>query len=92
MGVTENFAQQTAIFKFLKLVDNDRVIPGQMNVGNTIHGNPQALIFMSVVPVSPATTSHGRGRAGIWEQGIMSRMSAAVSSGIGLGLLASSRC
>lgn len=30
-----SFAQQTAIFKFFKLVD-DRVIPGTMNVGNTI--------------------------------------------------------
>ena len=29
-----SFAQQTAIFKFFKLVD-DRIIPGTMNVGNT---------------------------------------------------------
>nr|MBI1229622.1 permease [Cytophagales bacterium] len=49
-----SFAQQTAIFKFFKLVD-DRLIPGTMNVGNTIPTVTQAFIFMTVVQVDPLT-------------------------------------
>ncbi|MDN3687427.1 sulfite exporter TauE/SafE family protein [Cyclobacterium jeungdonense] len=49
-----SFAQQTAIFKFFKLVD-DRLIPGTMNVGNTIPTVTQAFIFMTVVQVDPIT-------------------------------------
>jgi len=49
-----SFAQQTAIFKFFKLVD-DRLMPGTMNVGNTIPTVAQAFIFMLAVRVDPVT-------------------------------------
>jgi uncharacterized membrane protein YfcA len=49
-----SFAQQTALFKFFKLVD-DRVIPGTLNVGNTLPTICQAFIFMTVVDVAPLT-------------------------------------
>ena len=49
-----SFAQQTAIFKFFKLVD-DRLMPGTMNVGNTIPTVAEAFIFMLVVKVDPVT-------------------------------------
>ena len=49
-----SFAQQTALFKFFKLV-NDRLIPGTMNVGNTIPTVLQAFIFMNVFRVEPLT-------------------------------------
>jgi uncharacterized membrane protein YfcA len=49
-----SFAQQTAIFKFFKLVD-DRLMPGTMNVGNTIPTVAQAFIFMLAVKVDPVT-------------------------------------
>jgi uncharacterized membrane protein YfcA len=49
-----SFAQQTAIFKFFRLVD-DRLIPGTMNVGNTIATVTQAFIFMTAVKVDPVT-------------------------------------
>ncbi len=49
-----SFAQQTSIFKFFKLVD-DRIIPGTMNVGNTMPTVTQAFIFMTAVKVDPFT-------------------------------------
>ncbi len=49
-----SFAQQTSIFKFFKLVD-DRIIPGTMNVGNTMPTVAQAFIFMTAVKVEPLT-------------------------------------
>lgn len=49
-----SFAQQTALFKFFKLVD-DRLIPGTMNVGNTIPTVTQAFIFMTVVEIDKVT-------------------------------------
>ncbi len=49
-----SFAQQTAIFKFFKLVD-DRLIPGTMNVGNTFATVTQAFLFMTSVKVDPVT-------------------------------------
>jgi len=49
-----SFAQQTALFKFFKLVD-DRIIPGTLNVGNTIPTVCQAFIFMTVIKVAPLT-------------------------------------
>jgi len=48
------FAPQTAIFKFFKLVD-DRLIPGTLNVGNTLSTVTQALIFMTAFYVEPVT-------------------------------------
>lgn len=49
-----SFAQQTAFFKFFKLVD-DKLIPGTMNVGNTIPTVVQAFIFMTVVEIDAIT-------------------------------------
>jgi len=86
-----SFAQQTAIFKFLKLVD-DRVIPGTMNVGNTIPTVAEALIFMSVVAVDPVTLASMAAAApagAVLGAGIVSRMSRRrIQLGLGCGLLA----
>jgi uncharacterized membrane protein YfcA len=86
-----SFAQQTAIFKFRKLVD-DRVIPGTMNVGNTIPTVAEALIFMSVVAVSPLTLASMAAAApvgAVLGAGVVSRMSRTkVRLGLGFGLLA----
>jgi uncharacterized membrane protein YfcA len=86
-----SFAQQTAIFKFLRLVD-DRVIPGTMNVGNTIPTVTQALIFMSVVDVSPVTLASMSAAApagAVLGAGVVSRMSRRrIQLGLGFGLLA----
>ena len=49
-----SFAPLTAIFKFLKLLD-DRLIPGTLNVGNTIPTVLQAFLFMTIVEVDPIT-------------------------------------
>jgi uncharacterized membrane protein YfcA len=49
-----SFAPQTAIFKLFKLVD-DRLIPGTMNVGNTLPTVTQAFIFMMSVKVDSVT-------------------------------------
>jgi uncharacterized membrane protein YfcA len=49
-----SFAQQTVLFKFFKLVD-DKIIPGTMNVGNTIPTVLQAFVFMNVFRVEPLT-------------------------------------
>jgi uncharacterized membrane protein YfcA len=49
-----SFAQQAAVFKFFKLVD-DRLIPGTMNVGNTLPTVTQAFIFMTAVEVDALT-------------------------------------
>jgi len=86
-----SFAQQTAIFKFFRLVD-DRVIPGTMNVGNTLPTVVQALIFMSVVAVSPATLAAMAAAApagAVLGAGVVSRMSRRrIQLGLGYGLLA----
>jgi uncharacterized membrane protein YfcA len=86
-----SFAQQTAIFKFFKLVD-DRVIPGTKNVGNTIPTVTQALIFMSVVAVSPVTLASMAAAApagAVLGAGVVSKMSRRkIQLGMGFGLLA----
>jgi uncharacterized membrane protein YfcA len=86
-----SFAQQTAIFKFLKLVD-DRLIPGTMNVGNTIPTVTQALIFMSFVAVDPVTLASMSAAApagAVLGAGVVSRMSRRrIQLGLGFGLLA----
>ena len=40
-----SFAQQTAIFKFFKLVD-DRIMPGTLNVGDTLPGDLPGVHFL----------------------------------------------
>lgn len=86
-----SFAQQTAIFKFFKLVD-DRLIPGTMNVGNTIPTVMQAFIFMTVVQVDPITLvsmSTAAPLGAFVGADIVSRMSRRkIQIGLGFGLLA----
>lgn len=86
-----SFAQQTAIFKFFKLLD-DRLIPGTMNVGNTIPTVLQAFIFMTVVEVDPLTLvsmSSAAPLGALLGAGIVSKMSRrGIQIGLGMGLLA----
>jgi uncharacterized membrane protein YfcA len=86
-----SFAQQTAIFKFFKLID-DRLIPGTMNVGNTIPTVTQAFIFMTVVQVDPltlVTMSTAAPLGALLGAGKVSRMSRrGIQIGLGSGLLA----
>lgn len=49
-----SFAPTTAVYKFLKLVD-DRIIPGTLNVANCIPVVSQALIFVTVIKVDVTT-------------------------------------
>lgn len=48
------FAPQTALLKFTKQTD-DQVLPGTLNVANTIPVLIQALIFIQIVEVEPIT-------------------------------------
>ncbi len=48
------FAPQTALLKFTKQTD-DKVLPGTLNVSNTIPVLIQALIFIKIVEVEPIT-------------------------------------
>ena len=85
-----SFAQQTAIFKFFRLVD-DRIIPGTMNVGNTIPTVTQAFIFMTAVKVEPLTLvsmSVAAPLGAVLGAGIVARMSRPrIQLGMGIGLL-----
>jgi uncharacterized membrane protein YfcA len=49
-----SFAPSTAFFRILKLVP-DELIPGTLNVGHTLGTITQALIFIQIVAVAPAT-------------------------------------
>ena len=86
-----SFAPQTAIFKFFKLVD-DRLIPGTMNIGNTIPTVLQAFIFMTVVEVDPLTLvsmSTAAPLGALLGAGIVARMSRRkIQIGLGFGLMA----
>ena len=85
-----SFAQQTALFKFFKLVD-DRLIPGTMNVGNTIPTVTQAFIFMTVVDIDPATMFSVAAAASLgafFGSGVVARMERRkIQLGMGFGLL-----
>lgn len=48
------FAPQTALLKFTKQTE-DRVLPGTLNVANTIPVLIQAMIFITVIKVEPVT-------------------------------------
>jgi len=50
------FAPQTALLKFTRQTE-DRVLPGTLNVANTIPVLIQALIFIQIVEVDPITLS-----------------------------------
>ncbi len=86
-----SFAQQTALFKFFKMVD-DRIIPGTMNVGNTLATVTQAFIFMSVVSVQPltlASMSIAAPVGAVLGAGRVAKMSRRkIQLGMGCGLLA----
>ncbi len=86
-----SFAQQTALFKFFKMVD-DRIIPGTMNVGNTLPTVAQAFIYMTVVGVEPATLAAMAVAApagAVLGAGFVSRLSRRrIQLGMGFGLLA----
>ncbi|MDH4198717.1 MAG: sulfite exporter TauE/SafE family protein [Candidatus Aminicenantes bacterium] len=86
-----SFAQQTAIFKFFKMVD-DRIIPGTMNVGNTIPTVTQAFIFMTVVNVEPltlASMSIAAPTGAVLGAGVVAKMPRRrIQLGMGFGLLA----
>jgi uncharacterized membrane protein YfcA len=85
-----SFAPITAIFKFFKLVD-DRLIPGTMNVGNTIPTVTQAFIFMTAVQVEPITLismSAAAPLGALLGVGIVAKMSRRkIQFGLGLGLM-----
>lgn len=86
-----SFAPQTAVFKFFKLVD-DRLIPGTMNIGNTIPTVLQAFIFMTVVEVDSLTLvsmSTAAPLGAFLGAGIVARMSRRkIQIGLGFGLMA----
>lgn len=86
-----SFAPQTAIFKFFKLVD-DRIIPGTMNVGNTIPTVTQAFIFMTAVKVEPLTLislSSAAPIGAVLGAGVVVKMSRSrIQFGMGIGLAA----
>ena len=85
-----SFAQQTALFKFFKLVD-DRIMPGTMNAGNTIPTVTQAFIFMTAVKVEPLTLvsmSIAAPLGAVLGAGKVARMSRPrIQFGMGIGLL-----
>jgi len=85
-----SFAQQTALFKFFKLVD-DRLIPGTMNVGNTLPTVTQAFLFMTVVEIEPATIFSVAAAASFGAMlgaGVVARMERRkIQLGMGFGLL-----
>lgn len=85
-----SFAQQTAIFKFFHFVD-DRLIPGTMNVGNTIPTVTQAFIFMTAVDVDPLTLvsmSLAAPTGAVLGAGVVAKMSRQkIQLGMGFGLL-----
>ncbi len=85
-----SFAQQTAIFKFFKLVD-DRLIPGTMNVGNTLVTVTEAFIFMTAVKVDPVTLvsmSVAAPIGAVLGAGVVAKMSRRkIQLGMGIGLL-----
>ncbi len=85
-----SFAQQTAIFKFFKLVD-DRLIPGTMNVGNTLVTVTEAFIFMTAVQVDPVTLvsmSVAAPIGSVLGAGVVAKMPRRkIQLGMGIGLL-----
>jgi uncharacterized membrane protein YfcA len=49
-----SFAPTTSIFKFTRMVP-DRLIPGTLNVGDTLPTVTEALLFIAIVAVEPVT-------------------------------------
>lgn len=67
------FAPQTALLKFTKQTE-DKLIPGTMNVANTLPVLLQALIFITIIEVEPLTL-------------IFMLVSAAIGAMIGAGII-----
>ena len=68
------FAPQTALLKFTKQTE-DKLIPGTMNVANTLPVLLQALIFITIIEVDPLTL-------------ILMLVSAALGAIVGAGIVA----
>lgn len=85
-----SFAQQTAVFKFFKLVD-DRIIPGTMNVGNTIATVAQAFLYLTAFKVDPITLvsmSIAAPTGAVLGAGVVAKMPRRkIQLGMGIGLL-----
>lgn len=85
-----SFAQQTALFKFFKLID-DRLIPGTMNVGDAIPTVAQAFIFMTSVEIDPLTlvsVSLAAPVGAVLGAGVVAKMERRkIQLGMGYGLL-----
>lgn len=85
-----SFAQQTALFKFFKLVD-DKLIPATLNVGNTLPTVIQAFIFMTSVNVDVATlvsVSLAAPLGAVLGAGVVVRLERRkIQLGMGIGLL-----
>src|SRR5512137_2027928 len=68
------FAPQTALLKFTRQTD-DKLIPGTMNVANTLPVLLQALIFITIIEVDPLTL-------------VLMLVSAALGAIVGAGIVA----
>lgn len=68
------FAPQTALLKFTKQTE-DRIMPGTLNVSNTIPALLEAIIFIKIVEVDPVTL-------------VLMLISATVGGVIGAGIVA----
>jgi uncharacterized membrane protein YfcA len=71
-----SFAIETALLKFMKQTE-DRLIPATLNVGNAIPTVLQAVIFIRIVEVDPATLIAmvvASGAGGMLGAGIVSRL------------------
>jgi uncharacterized membrane protein YfcA len=68
------FAPQTALLKFTRQTD-DKLIPGTMNVANTLPVLLQALIFITIIEVDPLTL-------------VLMLVSAAIGAIVGAGIVA----
>lgn len=85
-----SFAPTTAVFKLFGRMPDER-IPGTLNVGHALPTLAQALIFIGVVKVDPATLIGmiGAAIAGAWiGAGVIARLPRlAIQVGMGLALL-----
>jgi len=71
------FAPQTALLKFTKQTE-DRVLPGTLNVANTLPVLIQAIIFITVIEVEPVTLILmllAAAGGAVWGAGIVSKLS-----------------
>ncbi len=71
------FAPQTALLKFTKQTE-DRVLPGTLNVANTLPVLIQAIIFITVIEVEPVTLILmllAAAAGAVWGAGIVSKLS-----------------